>query len=152
MSGPSTMTPDALNARLDAIKESEAFRSDVYDDATGSPIRLPTAGTPTIGFGCACKGWSTRLATAVLLFQYNEALDAVQQALPWSGRLDDVRFGTLAEMCYNMGLQGVLGFSKFLGHLQAGEWAAAGVQLTASTADHEEPARIARWVREINHA
>jgi GH24 family phage-related lysozyme (muramidase) len=144
------LTPAALTARLALIQEAEGFRSDVYDDSNDAPIRLVTGGVPTGGDGCACRGWSPRLAAAVLVFQFNEAMDSVQQALPWSGRLDDVRFGTLCEMQFNLGSVGLLGFQKFLAHLEAGEYAAAGLQLTASVADREEPTRIARWVREIN--
>ena len=143
------MTSQALDARLALIQQAEAFRSDVYDDSTGSPIRLASGGTPTIGYGCACRAWSTRLASAVLLFQFNESLDAVMHTLPWSGTLDDIRLGTLGEMDFNLGTSGLLTFQKFLAHLQAGEYAAAGLQLSASAAAHEEPSRVSRWVQEI---
>jgi lysozyme len=136
------VTPAALDTVVAHLQADEGFRESLYDDSEG---------VPTIGYGTALRGWSQRKASTVLLFDVNEAIDGVLGALPWSGTLSEARFGVLVEMCYNLGLNGLLGFHDFLGHLQRAEWPQAGMQLLASVADHEEPARVQRWIAEITN-
>jgi lysozyme len=85
----------------------------------------------------------------VLTYQFNQFLTAVVAALLWVDAIDEVRLGVLAQLAYNLGVAGLLGFHQMLAHLEAGEWAAASLQLKASTADHQEPARIARWAETL---
>jgi lysozyme len=125
-----------------ALKTDEGFRPDLYTDTTG---------TPTIGYGTACRAWSPAFALSVLRLSVDDALADVTRTLPWASSLSAPRLGILLEMRYNLGLQGLLGFTKCLAHLQAGEYAAASLQLTASLADHEEPNRVARWAAVIAH-
>jgi lysozyme len=141
------VTPAALNAVIAQIKFDEGFRSHVYDDATGALV-LAT-GTPTIGYGCACVFWSVGLATVVLIYQVNQAITEVLGAIAWSGKLDDARFGVLVQLTFNLGIHGLLEFTQMLDHLRDQQWAAASLQLKASAADHQEPARVARWAQTL---
>ena len=59
---------------------SEGFRADVYDDATGKPIEC--TGEPTVGYGCRVRQWSRLLARAVLSFELTE-FEAALLCEPW---------------------------------------------------------------------
>ena len=88
---------DIVATRIIATN-AEGFRSAAYDDATGEPI--VARGTVTIGYGCACTGWSRNLARAVLGFQLNE----FEQPLllkDWYRGCDDVRRSALLEIQFN---------------------------------------------------
>ena len=134
------MTLSVLDTAVADLEVDEAFRADLY---------LDTRGVSTIGYGTSLRAWSEKKALAVLSFDAAVACTEVQGALPWASTLSTARMAVLVEMSYNLGITGLLGFQQFLAHLHAGDWSAAGLQLTASLADHEEPARVARWVEKI---
>ena len=49
----------------------------------------------------------------------------VRRALPWSMQLDEVRFGALVNMAFQLGINGLLQFKKTLKFIQEGKWQAA---------------------------
>jgi lysozyme len=137
-----SMTEEAFSALNARVRTAEGFRAEAYQDTTG---------VLTIGYGCSVRSWSESFAARVLTIQLAEAEDAVTERLPWTVGLSDQRQATLTEMAFNLGITGLLGFHDFLGHLQRAEWPQAGMQLLASVADHEEPARVQRWIAEITN-
>lgn len=46
-------------------------------------------------------------------------------ALPWYGRLDDVRQRVLVNMAFNLGIAGLLGFKNTLAMVERGDYAGA---------------------------
>lgn len=134
------MTDATLTLVRVQLEADEGFRTTLYYDS---------AGVPTIGYGTACRNWSPAFAESVLLLTVSEADRALVHALPWVTGLDDVRYAVLIQMVYNLGLIGLLGFHEMLGHLERGEYPTAAQQLLASAADHEEPARVARWATQL---
>ena len=53
----------------------------------------------------------------------------VRQAIPWSNKLDEARFGVLINMAFNLGIKGLLGFKRMLKAMEAGNWAEAAYEL-----------------------
>ncbi len=49
----------------------------------------------------------------------------VLKALPWAAGLDYPRFAALVNMCFNLGLNGLLGFKNTLAKVRAGDFAGA---------------------------
>lgn len=129
------MTPASLDLVAADLKRDEGFRNSLYYDQDG---------VPTCGYGTACREWSTRFAEAILRFKMNEDLDDLVEALPWFGRLDDVRCGVLLQMVYQLGLDGVLKFTETLRALEAGEYTVASLAMLQSAWARETPARSQR--------
>ena len=63
------------------------------------------------------------------------------EAFPWSSGLSPTRLGVLAEMVFQMGVEGVSEFRDFLRDLEAGHYALAAHEMLASEWDEETPAR-----------
>jgi GH24 family phage-related lysozyme (muramidase) len=99
---------------------SEGFRADLYDDATGLPIM--SSGQPTIGLGCRCRQWSQSFATAVLGLQLTDAEVPLLQK-PWYVSCDSVRQSVLLEIAFNQGVSGFLnGYPLLIAAVTAGDW------------------------------
>lgn len=56
----------------------------------------------------------------------------VIDALPWYGKLDDVRQRVLVNMAFNMGIAGLLGFKNTLAMIERGDYAGAAKGMLAS--------------------
>lgn len=97
---------DITAVRIVALNE-EGFRDTVYDDATGR-ILTSFIGTPTIGYGCVCKGWSKELALAVLKFQLEQQFEPALLGQTWYVACDDYRRSALLEIAFNQGDYGLM--------------------------------------------
>lgn len=64
-----------------------------------------------------------------LTLDLQEKARQVLHFLPWSSFLDEARLGVLINMCFNLGIEGLLGFPKMLKAMQAGEWSLAAFEL-----------------------
>lgn len=53
-------------------------------------------------------------------------------ALPWYGRLDEVRQRVLVNMAFNLGIGGLLGFKNTLAMIERGDYAGAAKGMLAS--------------------
>lgn len=137
---------DSANAKTQ-IKQHEGLRLTVYDDATGQPI-VPGShviGHPTIGYGRALDVHGISESEAQTLYEHDLVAIAAQldKRIPWWRQLDDVRQGALAEMAYQMGMAGLLGFRLMLQALKDGRYAAAEAQALNSKWARQTPARAA---------
>lgn len=96
-------------------------------------------GVLTIGVGRNLEGKGISHDEAMLFFanDVNECVDLVLKVLPWSKDLDDDRFLVLVNMCFQMGISGLLGFRKFLDYLRRGKFDKAGAEMLDS-----------KWARE----
>ena len=113
-------------ALIDRVKKNEGFKSHPYTDSVGKL---------TIGYGFNIApdgdGLAEDESEAVLKIKLAKTAAAVVKALPWTNKLDEVRFEVLVEMAYNMGVAGLLGFHRMLAMAEAGNFegaAAAGLE------------------------
>ena len=93
------------------LKADEGVRLKPYKD---------TVGKLTIGYGRNLDDIGITLAEAeqMLYSDMRFALDGVYKFLPWATKLDDARLGVLANMAYNMGIHGLLGFHRFIAAME----------------------------------
>jgi lysozyme len=136
-------------AKLSAdLERDEDFKSLVYDDASGKPI-VPgwrVQGHPTIGIGWALDVTPLSLDRARVIMGWHIADKSAElfAALPWMQSLDEVRCRALVNMCFQMGVAGVLGFKNTVALLQAGRFGDAAAEMEKSTWANQTPARAQR--------
>lgn len=119
---------DMLAARI-VSSNSEGFRADVYDDATGLPIVCE--GQPTIGYGCRCRAWPRELGRTVLSWQVADEFEKPLLAEPWYVACNDARRSALLEIAFNQGDAGLeRGYPDLIAAVRAKNWPAAAAQCT----------------------
>jgi lysozyme len=127
------------NLAKDQLRKEEGCRLKMYRDTTG---------LLTIGIGWCLDRSPMRLTEAELRLSNDvaDAFDELLQALPWIGSLDDMRASVLVQLCFQLGLHGLLEFGNMLKACQAGNWPVAANQLLDSKYAREDcPARAARY-------
>lgn len=130
---------------IDRIIRHEGKKLFVYDDATGKPITKGSRviGNPTIGIGRCLNTKGITEQEALYLFNNDieEIKQQVAKALPWTYGLDEVRRGILAEMAFQMGINGLLKFKNTLAYVKAGDWANASKNMLLSAWAEQTPER-----------
>ena len=125
-----------LGALADDLIEDESVRLVVYDDATGLPLRpgMMLKGHPSIGVGRALDthGLSRDEVRMLLHNDIVEVTDELHENLPWLERLDDLRQRVIAQMAFNLGFHGLLGFHGMLTSLEREEYFSAAQQMLQS--------------------
>lgn len=103
---------------LDQILLHEGKRSKPYKD---------TVGKLTIGVGRNLDdvGLSDDEIEYLLINDLKRVEVGLDRSLSWWRDLDEVRQRVLIDMCFNMGLGGLLGFKNTLAKIKAHDWAAA---------------------------
>lgn len=98
-----------------------------------------TTGRQTIGIGHNLGTPITDgAAQYILRDDLAKAAAQVNSELPWASKLDAVRYWTLVELAFNMGIgvrggrDGLLSFTHMLDSLQAGRWYEAAASLLNS--------------------
>jgi lysozyme len=126
----------------DQLVRDEGIRLKLYQD---------TRGKWTIGVGrdLSDVGISEAEAMVLLANDVQEATKSLQQAFPWTTALDDVRFGALANMCFNLGVGGLSGFRLFLAAMQQGNWEEAKTEMLDSAWAEQVGARAQRLALQI---
>lgn len=124
---------DALMAWVAA---EEGFRAKPYRCA---------AGALTIGFGLNLDAGITREEAEWLLrHRLARIADELTGALPWWGRLDEVRRGVLLAMAYQLGVAGLLRFRRTLEAIEGGRYDEAADQMLRSRWAQQTPERARR--------
>lgn len=113
---------------------------------------LDTKGKVTIGWGRNLTDVGIRLDEAQLMRQNDmtTALVGIRTALPWFDALDTVRQRVLLNMGVNLGVQGLLGFSRMLAAMQRGDYETAAEEMLASDWSTDvggRATRLATWMR-----
>jgi lysozyme len=103
----------------------------------------------TIGIGILIdqrKGGELRPEESEFIFRNRLKLfDAeLSRRLPWISRLDPARRGVLLNMCFQMGITGLLGFKNTLALVEAGKYQDAAVNMLKSKWAGQTPARANR--------
>ena len=124
------------------IAEHEGFRRQVYDDATGEPIRPGTVvqGWPTIGYGQNLLNPGINKAEALMLMQGRLA-----EGRQWANRQEfwhrldcNARRDVILMMHYNMGGRSLLTFGRMIGAIMVRDWTTAAAEMLDS-----------RWARQV---
>jgi lysozyme len=94
----------------------------------------------TIGIGrCLDRvGISSDEAEYLLDNDIRDVFEDLSRHLPWANELSEARRGVLANMCFNLGIHGLLGFRIFLAAAERGDIAEA----TAAMLD-------SKWARQV---
>jgi len=110
--------------RLQALLvKHEGVRHTLYKDSLG---------IPTIGVGHNLNKPLSNEAVEQIL--KDDIADAKRDAesFPWFNRLDDVRQAVVIDMLFNMGLSRFKGFKRMIGHIAAGTYSAAALEMLDS--------------------
>src|SRR5579863_8968787 len=91
-------------------------------------------GKTTIGVGrnLTDKGLSDVEVQFLLANDITETTDALAAAFPWFPSLDGPRQGVLINMAFNMGIEGLSGFQKFLAAVMHYDWETAADEMLKS--------------------
>lgn len=138
----STLDLDKLRAEL--IRD-EGCVPHVYDDHLGFA---------TIGVGrLVDKRRGGRLSDEEIAFllenDIRQKCDDLDSAIPWWRDLDPVRQRVIVNLCFQLGISGLLGFKNTLAALKRGDYAMAAAGLRSSKLYQQTPARTERRARMI---
>jgi len=124
------MDIDRLIAQL---KVHEGVRSKVY---------LDTEGIETIGVGrnLRDRGLSDDEIEFLLANDIRDFQEEVDRTFGWWSDLDDVRQRVIVDMAFNMGLGSLSKFKNTLGHIEAGRYEEASVEMLDS-----------KWARQVGN-
>jgi len=118
------------------LQRQEATRYSPYDDATGYPLRIgyTIKGNVTIGIGWNLSGVPLPQSVVDLMFTISlqKVDDDLELHLSWVFTLDDIRRDVFRNLCFNMGINKLLGFPHMLAAAQAGDWDEASNELKNS--------------------
>ena len=111
---------------IDRIKEHEGFSNIPYKDSTGNL---------TIGYGrnLDANGISKEEALMMLMADIDKAIANTQHRLGTTLKgLSEVRKGVLYEMCFNLGIYGLLRFKKMLKAIRDEDFELASIEMMDS--------------------
>lgn len=121
------MTPDDQMRLLAQLKVDEGFRGYAYPDSNG---------WLTIGYGRLIdrrKGGSISQDESLYLLQNDIKAKGTQlMTYAWFNNQDGVRQAALTNMCFNLGLEGLLHFPHFLGYMLIKDYPKAVKELTGT--------------------
>lgn len=90
------------------------------------------------------------ISRELLHLDVREKSEQLMKALPWTMTLDYIRFSALVNMAFQLGIDGLLGFTKMLIHLKNGNWQAAYYgALDSKWAREDTPARAKRVAKQL---
>lgn len=120
---PSTTTFSEI--RTDLIRD-EGYRERPYRDSRG---------ILTVGIGHNLEAEGLCRVAIFAQFDYDlrvKALDPLDKSLPWWRQQPEPVQRVLVNLCFNIGITGLLKFKTTLGHIQAGRYPQAADTLLAS--------------------
>lgn len=116
---------------LQSIKENEGFRGTVYKCSEGFD---------TIGYGTRLP-LSKDEAELLLIHRLEQKGRELEQKEPFILKLKHDKQEVILEMCYQMGVDGVLKFKKMWEALKKGDYKKASVEMLDSAWYMQTPAR-----------
>jgi lysozyme len=108
----------------------------------------------TIGVGILIDkrkgGGITKAESAYLLAnRINEKREELARKAPWTQQLDEPRLCALLNMCFQMGVDGLLGFKNSLAYIKAGDYKSAVDNMRQSKWYTQTPERAERVIQQI---
>jgi lysozyme len=94
-------------------------------------------------------GISHEEAMYLLANDISSVRSKLMEQLPWIADLDEARQGVLENMCYNLGIHGLLGFKNTLSLIQNGHYAAAAAAMLDSKWATQVGARAQRLSQQM---
>ncbi len=79
----------------------------------------------------------------------DDRVAALTNALPWFADLDEARQGVLVNMSFQMGVQGLLGFTTTLALVRVGDFAGAAKNMMLSRWATQTPLRAMRMAEQM---
>lgn len=142
-------TADDFDAHLEAqLAVEEGDKSLMYDDATGKTFLKgqTLVGNLTAGTGINLM---TGFDTAELEFLETNRITKARTflaAYAWYTSQDEVRQVAIADLAFNLGYRGLLGWPKFLADLSAKDYPSAVAEIRSNTiwVGQVHPARASR--------
>lgn len=117
------------------LKIDEGFVPYAYQDSLG----FWTIGNGTL-IDKRGGGITEEEAEYLLRNRVEKARKQLVHALNWTETLDPVRFDVLLNMAFNMGIMGLMGFTKTLGHVKNGDYLMASITMLQS-----------RWAKQVGN-
>ena len=130
---------------IEQLKKDEGFSTSAYKD---------TEGFLTIGYGRLIdkqKGFGITKQEAEYLLEndVNKVLDDLARNIPFFYSLSEARQLALCNMCFQLGLSGLLKFKKMLAAMNSQDWQEAYNQAMDSLWATQTPQRAVRVATEI---
>ena len=79
----------------------------------------------------------------------DDRIEQLTRRLPWFQNLDDARKGALLNMAFQMGVDGLLGFTRTLALVESGQYDLAAHNMLQSLWAKQTPARAKRMADQI---
>ncbi len=124
------------------LTRDEEWRKRPYRDSVGKL-------TIGVGHNLDDKPISDRAVRVILEDDVEDAKRDLYAALPWAKSLSEPRQAALLNMCFNMGIGGLLTFQKALTAMQAKDWPRAGAEILHSKYADQVGPRAHRVVRQL---
>lgn len=122
------MNVELLTAELE---RDEELRLKPYRDSLGNL-------SIGIGRNLDDEGISRHEALMMLANDIDKRVRLLDEHLPWWRSLDEVRSRVIVNMCFNLGIGGLLGFRRMLAALKAGDYDTAADEMADS-----------KWARQV---
>lgn len=121
------MTPESISKLKNILIQEEGYKQFIYVD---------TMGHPSIGIGrnLESKGISLPEAIGLLENDIKWFINKLEEVLPLFINLDEARQMVLVEMCFNVGVQGLLQFRKMISALNINDYEQAANEILDSKA------------------
>ncbi|MDN7445875.1 glycoside hydrolase family protein [Burkholderia multivorans] len=117
------------------LRRDEGVRYMPYLDTAKPPKRTVGVGH-NLDISPLPAGWTFPLTDAqvnqLLARDISTTLAKLDRYLPWWRQMDEVRQRVLANMCFNLGISGLLTFRNTLAAMQRGSYAIAAAGMKAS--------------------
>lgn len=114
------------------IIKHEGYQQYPYVDSTGDRIYLEN-GNITVGIGCNLSaGISMDLSKIIMRYYLNESINSLKSYCPVFNNLDEARQAVLIDMCFNMGINKLMKFTKTLGFIIEGKYEDASKEMLNS--------------------
>jgi lysozyme len=141
---------------IDELTVDEGARGDVYDDENDRRITAGAIvhGNPTTAIGHALNRtpWTTVQMRTICGWDIDAKIPDLYARFPWVAMLSEPRQRALANMAFNMGVDGLAKLQNFLLLLQRGNFDDAvtdlGGTLWAREVGPERTARISALIRQ----
>lgn len=131
-----------VNNIYEQLERDEAIKTSPYRDSVGKL-------TIGVGHNLDDKPISRRAVRVILEDDVADARRDLETALPWVTRLSEPRQGVLLNMCFNMGIGGLLTFKKALTAIQLGSWDVAAAEILHSKYADQVGPRAHRLIQQL---